>query len=149
MIKTRLTREDALKILELGKALHQESQFRESKFDAERCWALLDSTLLYPDRVFIGYDEEFRGMIILQMSTNFFSGEKWAGDQVFFVAPEARKQGLADELLAAGKKWAKDNGAEELTIIHNAGIGLDWSDQYYSKRGFKLSGKVYSISLSE
>jgi GNAT superfamily N-acetyltransferase len=87
-------------------------------------------------------------MIILQMSVVFFSGAKWAGDQVFFVAPEARKQGLSDELLAAGIKWAKDNGALDLTIIHNAGIDLDGADQYYSKRGFKLSGKVYSKSLS-
>ena len=147
MIKTQLTREDALKILELGRALHGESQFKHEKFDDERCWSLLDSTLRYPDRCFIAYDDQFRGMIILQMSTNFFSGAKWAGDQVFFVAPEARKHGLSDELLEAGKKWAKENGAVDLTIIHNAGIGLDWSDQYYAKRGFNLTGKVYSISL--
>ncbi len=149
MIKTQLTRDDALKILELGRALHGESHFAKENFDDERCWMLLDSTLRSPGRCFIAYDDQFRGMIILQMSTNFFSGAKWAGDQVFYVAPEARNQGLSDELLEAGKKWAKENGAAELTIIHNAGIGLDWSDQYYSKRGFQLTGKVYSISLVE
>ena len=147
MIKTKLTREDALKIIELGRILHKESQFRDTKFDVEGCWFLLEATLKSPTKFFIGYDDQFRGMIILQISVNFFSGEKWAGDQVFFVAPEARNKGLADELLEAGRSWAKDNDAKELTIIHNTGIGLDWSDEYYSKRGFKLTGKVYSEEL--
>lgn len=149
MIRTELTREDALKILDLGYALHQESQFRDQPFEAERCWALLEATLQHPDKVFIAYDDEFQGMIILQMSTNFFSGQKWAGDQVFYVAPTARGTGLSDGLLAVGSEWARCHGALELTIIHNAGIGLETADQYYEKRGFKLTGKVYSKSLSE
>jgi GNAT superfamily N-acetyltransferase len=148
MIKTQLTREDALQVLALGKMLHEESQYSDRPFNAERIWSILDATLQRPDTYFIVYDDQFRGLLLMQMSTEFFSGEKWVGDLAFYVAPEARKQGLADELLAVGKKWAKDNGALDLTIIHNAGIGLEQADHYYLKRGFKLSGKVYSTPLN-
>jgi len=147
MIKTKLTREDALKILELGKLLHQESQYSKQPFNAERIWSILDATLQRPDTFFIAFDDQYRGLILLQMSSEFFSGEKWAGDLAFYVASGARKSGLGDELLAEGIKWAKANGALEFTIIHNAGIGGDATD-YYEKRGFNLTGKVYSKSLS-
>lgn len=149
MIKTQLTREDALKILGLGKLLHQESQYCKQPYDSERIWSVLEATLQHPDKYFICYDDQFHGLLLLQMSNEFFSGEKWAGDLTFFVAPPARKGGLGDQLLEAGQQWAKENGAKEFTILHNAGIGLDTSDKYYEGRGFKLSGKIYSKSLVE
>src|ERR1700744_3393327 len=149
MIKTQLTREDALQILELGRLLHQESQYSKQPFNAERIWSVLEATLQRPDSFFIAYDDKYRGLLLLQMSAEFFSGEKWAGDLSFYVAPDARKLGLGDELLVVGEKWAKENGAKELTILHNAGIGLDKADHYYEKRGFKLSGKIYSKTLVE
>jgi GNAT superfamily N-acetyltransferase len=149
MIRTKLTTEDALAMVELGKMLHKESHYRDTPYNVERVWAVLEATVAHPDKYFIAFDDNYRGLLLLQMSQEFFSGEKWAGDLAFFVHPAARKFGLGDDLLEAGCMWARDNGAQEITIAHNTGIDLDTADQYYTERNFKLTGKIFSKSLVE
>jgi len=147
MIKTLLNREDALVILEMGRRFHQESQFKETPYDEQRCWALLEATVSHPNQFFIAYDDQFKGFIILQMGMQFFSGSKWAADQAFYVAPEHRGGSLATRLLKTGEAWAKERGASEFTIMHNAGIGLETAEKFYTKLGFGLSGLIFNKRL--
>lgn len=147
MIKTQVTEEDIVPLLELGYRFHQESQYRDTPYDPDGVLRIILAPNKIPDKMFIGFDDDYKGVIILQMSTQFFSGQKWAGDQVFYVCPEVRKMGLGHELLEAGAKWAKENGAEDLVILHNAGIGLDSAKQYYEREGFALSGMVFNRKL--
>lgn len=149
MIKTTVSSLDEKALIELGYRFHQESQFRNTPYNVEGVLRIIQAPQMYPDKLFIAFDDEYRGVIILQMSTEFFSGRKWAGDQVFYVDPAYRKTGLSKDLLDVGKKWAHDNGAQDLVIVHNAGIDLDKADEYYLKQGFEVSGKLYTISLTD
>ena len=147
MIKTKLDTEDYVKLIELGYQFHQESQFRDTDYDNEKVFTILRATQLYPDKFFVAFDTNFNGVILLQMSTQFFSKVKWAGDQAFYVKPELRGSSLAHELLEVGAEWAKKNGATELVILHNAGIGLESAKHYYRKEGFELSGMIFNKRL--
>lgn len=145
MIKTTVSSIDEKALVDLGYRFHQESQFRDTSYNVDGVLRVIHGASAFPDKMFIGFDDEYKGVIILQISTQFFSGLKWAGDQVFYVNPEERGSGLAKELLDAGAQWAKDRGAKELVILHNAGIGEVPS--LYAKEGFELSGLILNKAL--
>jgi len=147
LIKTKLDSEDFKNLIALGYQFHQESHFRDTDYNSEKVFSILRATQLYPDRFFVAFDTDYNGVILLQMSSQFFSNVKWAGDQAFYVKPEFRGSSLAHELLEAGATWAKKNDATELVILHNAGIGLESAKHYYRKEGFELSGMIFNKRL--
>src|ERR1700743_2057968 len=122
MIKTKLTREDALQIIELGRELHKESRFAAEPYNEQKCWTALDGTLRFPDKVFIAYDDQFRGFALILIGTEFFNEVKRASDMAVYIKPEFRGSSLFIKLITAAEKWAKENGAIDLTINHNTGI---------------------------
>lgn len=149
MIKTLLNREDALQILELGKRLHNESHFQSEPYDSERCWNLLDSTVRFPSKRFIAYDDQFRGFILLGINEHYFSGVKRAEDFALWIAPEHRGGSLVLRLLQLGEQWAKDNGAVSLTIYHNTGIQTDKSPKLFNKLGYDTAGYIFTKDMTD
>lgn len=147
MIKTTLTREDALQILELGKMIHQESRFRDEPYSEDKCWRALNGTLEFPDSVFIAYDDQFNGFILIRMGTEFFNEIKRASDMALYVKPEHRGSSLFVKLIFAAEKWAKENGAVDLTINHNTGIDVDKAAGSFIKLGFTEHGRIFSKEL--
>jgi GNAT superfamily N-acetyltransferase len=143
MIKTQLQREDALQIIELGRRLHKESRFKEQPFNYDRCWNVLERTVLQPERDFIAFDSEYRGFILMTMTEEFFSGTKWAGDRSLYIAPEHRGGSLVVRLIDAAQDWAKQNGAEEMTIFHNTGINTEQAPKLFGKLGFDMKGYIF------
>ena len=149
MIKTKLDPVDLPQILELGRQFHQESHFGDTQYDEVKVRMLLEKSLELPHKLFLAYDDQFQGVTLLQMGTQFFNNDLWAGDQAFYVTPNSRGSGLANELLQAGQTWAKQEGAAEFVIFHNAGINTDTARKYYESKGFSLSGLILRKSLIE
>jgi GNAT superfamily N-acetyltransferase len=142
MIKTQLSRNDALEILELGRQLHQESQFKDSPYDDRRCWGVLEATLRFPEKFFIAYDDGYNGFILMQIQEHYWSGHKWAVDFGLYVVPEKRGTPLAYRLVQAAERWAKANDAKEMTIYHNTGIDTDKAVQFFNKVGYRTAGHI-------
>lgn len=147
MIKILLNREDALQILELGREIHKESRFRDEPYNEQKCWTALDGTLRYPDNVFIAYDDQFRGFILVRMGFEFFNDIKRASDMALYVKPEFRGTSLFVKLIHAAEKWAKENGAFDLTINHNTGIDVEKASSSFTKLGFTEHGRIFSKEL--
>lgn len=147
MIKTTLTVEDAHEILKLGGLIHNESRFKNEPYDMQKCWRVLDATLLYPHRYFVAYDSEFKGFILINIGTEFFNDVKRATDLALYVKPEFRGTSLFVKLILAAEKWAKENDAVELTIKHNTGIELDKATGSFTKLGFDTAGRIFSKEL--
>jgi len=147
MIKIQLTRDDAFKILELGKQLHQESRFSSEPFSADKCWGVLDGTLRYPDKFFIAYDDQFHGFILMHMGTEFFNDVKRASDLSVYIQPEFRGTSLFVKLIKSAEKWAKENGAVDLTINHNTGIDIEKATSSFVKLGYSEKGRIFSKEL--
>lgn len=148
MIRTELDVGDLPSILAMGYTFHQESRYKDLNYDPNKIEKLLLASLNHPDKIFFAYDSSFNGLILLQMGTQFFSDDKWAGDQAFYVTPNKRGTRLALELLELGAKWAKENGAKELVILHNAGLGLESAEKFYTKHGFGLSGLIFNKQVN-
>lgn len=149
MIKTQLDRDGALKILELGEKLKNESQFRNEPYDSERVWQLLDATVRFPNQRFIAYDDEFRGFIIMGINEHYFSGIKRAEDFALWIAPEHRGGTLVLRLLRAAEEWAEKNGATSMTIYHNTGIQTDKSPRLFNKLGYDTAGYIFTKELTD
>lgn len=149
MIKTQLNREDALRILELGKQLHDESHFRSEPYDSERCWNLLDATVRFPDKRFIAYDAEFRGFILMGINEHYFSGVKRSEDFALWIAPEHRGGLLAPRLIKQAEQWSKDNGAVSMTIYHNTGINTEKAPALFNKLGYDTAGYIFTKELND
>lgn len=147
MIKTKLTREDALKLLEIGQKFHAETRFHNEEFNKERVWALFQKIDAYPSHFFIAYDDEFRGVIMMARSENYWSGEVTAQDMCFFVTPEARGTTIAVRLEKAAREWAKEIGATEMVIYHNTGIDTDNAPDLFNRLGYARQGYIFSREI--
>lgn len=147
MIKTTINVEDAREVIKLGGMIHQESRFSAEPYDMEKCWKILDATLTRPDRFFVAYDTEFKGFALMTIGAEFFNEIKRATDLALYVKPEFRGTSLFVKLILAAEKWAKENGAVELTIKHNTGIETDKAVSSFTKLGFDDCGRIFSKEL--
>lgn len=144
MILTKLDRESAYKILELGKMLHTESHFSDQPYDVERCKSILEATLKSPDKAFIAFDEDFRGFIIMGMNHHYFSGFKYTADLALYIVPEYRNGLLAPRLIKAAEEWSKEHGAIEMTIFHHTGINTESAQPFFNRLGYKTKGYIFT-----
>jgi GNAT superfamily N-acetyltransferase len=147
MIKTKLTFEDAQKVVEMGETFMKEGRFKDHEYNPEGVMNILAGTLKFPSKFFIALDEDYRGLILMGMSQHYFSTYKWATDFAFFVVPEHRGGLLGRRLLKEAEKWAKENGASEMTILHNTGIETDNSPRFFNGAGYETKGHIFTKEL--
>lgn len=147
MIKTKLDYEAASKIVELGEVFMKEGRFQDHTYNPDGVWRILNATVRFPDRFFCAYDEKFRGLALMGISEHYFSTYKWATDFAFFVVPEHRGSTLAIRLLKEAEKWAKENGASEITILHNTGINTDTAGKFFNGFGYETKGHIFTKEL--
>lgn len=148
MIKTVLDRESGLKILELGKRFHEESRFKDGEeFNPERVWNVLQKISTYPSHYFIAYDDQYRGLIAMIRTENYWSGETLAQDLAFYVEPESRGSTLAVRLEKAAREWASQIGATEMVIYHNTGIKTNKAPALFEKLGYTQRGFIFSREI--
>lgn len=148
MIKTKVTEEAARKIVEIGEEFMKEGRFRDHTYNPEGVWRILDATVRFPNRFLCAYDEDFRGLALMGISEHYFSTYKWATDFAFFVRPEHRGGTLAVRLLREAEKWAKENGASEITILHNTGINTDKASRFFNGFGYETKGHIFTKGLT-
>lgn len=147
MIITKLTYEQAQTVVEMGERFMREGRFKDHEYNPKGVWSVLEGTLKYPSKFFVGLDSEYRGLILMGMSQHYFSTYKWATDFAFFVTPEHRGSPLAVRLLRSAEQWAKENGASEITILHNTGIKTDTADRFFNGIGYETKGHIFTKEL--
>ena len=125
----------------------KEGRFRDHTYDPEGVWRILEATVRFPNRFFVAYDEDFKGLALMGISQHYFSTYKWATDFAFFVTPEHRGGTLAVRLLREAEKWAKENGAQEITILHNTGINTDKAGRFFNGFGYETKGHIFTKEL--
>lgn len=146
-ILTKLTREAALQVLDIGEVFAKETCFANEGYDRDRVWSLLEATVTVPDKRFIAYDSELRGFIIMGISEHYFSGVKKAADFCLYIKPEHRGGSLVVRLLQAAQNWAYANGAKDITIYHSTGINTEKAPRLFNKLGFNMEGYIFTKGL--
>ncbi len=151
IIQTKITKEDALELLELGYQMHQEApNFRQLPYKRERIWKILDQSLLNPSRVcalVAKEDDKIIGFFIGSITEQFFSGDLLANDIAMFVLPEYRGGSCFPRLLKAFENWAHTNNAERIILAHSSGINTEKSNGFFVKQGYPLTGYIFTKEL--
>ncbi|WP_162559897.1 hypothetical protein [Methylobacterium radiodurans] len=135
----------------LAKALHQESIYRNIRFDDAKVKALLKSACdnASPFTVCFIYKRRGRmsGILLGYVSEYFFSRDRIAQDLFLFVPRKARGGVIALMLIRRFKKWAQTQGAKELCLGHTTGIDPEKAHHFFDKLGLNRVGSIYKQSL--
>lgn len=147
MIYKELTREDALKILDLGKEIHAETRFSHTEYSREAFWKLLNATRTLPDKYFCTYSKNSEGEVTAFflgiITEEYFSGKLMANDLGMFVKKEHRGSSQFVRLLKEFENWAKNNNAYKITLYHSTGIDPEKSLKMFPKLGYEHFGYIF------
>lgn len=147
MIRTQLDKPALHNLLRLGKDLHEESRYSGEKFDLVKVTRLFQATVDSPSKVFVAWDDEYRGFILMGIYENYFSDSKIASDFCLYIKPEHRGGLLVKRLVDKAVEWAKNNGANEIRLAHTTGIKSDTAVRLYNKLDFDLVGHIFKKEL--
>jgi len=150
-IHTKLTREDALAMLEIAEQMHKESpNFQNKPFDRERIWKLFDATVKYPSRFCMIYAKDGDkpiGGILGKITEQYFSGDLVASDFGMFILPEHRGGSCFVRLFKEFEKWSIDNGATSIMVGHTTGVNTENAQGMFLRLGYSLMGYVFNKEL--
>lgn len=151
MIYHDLTLEDALAIVEFGVQVHDETRYKKTAYSKEGVLHLLSLIKQHPDKFFIAYtknnNEEITGLIMGQLSMEYFSGTIIASDLGMFVHPVYRGSSVFYRLLKSFEQWAKDHGASKMLLYHSTGIEPEKTKKLFTKLEYTEFGSIFDKEL--
>jgi GNAT superfamily N-acetyltransferase len=135
---------DLPRLIELGRAMREESLVYFPEVDARHTLEMWEAGLSLPDTFacFVAEDERVVGFLTACISTFFFSPEKFAQHDIFYVSPEARGSSAARRLVKAYEDWAGEH-ANHAIIRLDTNLKPEKIDKFYQRLGFEPMGGMY------
>lgn len=152
-MKIRLAKmEDIPALVELGRAIHAVTRFKQFEFNPERVAGNLmaviqDQRGIYCFLVAEDASGVAVGGLVGCLERHVFSDQLVATLVHYDVLPEKRMGGAGLRLLTAFRKWAENRGAFELSAGISSGTDLNKMDRFMRRLGFQLTGGNYSLML--
>ena len=139
---------DVDRIVEIGAALHGESDYRDIAYNPVKVGALMESLIQGGGVVFVAEKAgEVVGGIAGGVTSHWFSDELTGFEYSFFVLPEHRHGLVAMKLILAMKAWCKAMGAKTLRIGITTGINVEGTARFYRHMGFRDAGNLFELEL--
>lgn len=139
---------DVARIVEIGAALHAESDYRDISYNPQKVGALMELLIQGGGVVFVAEKSgEVVGGIAGGVTDHWFSDELTGFEYSFFVLPEHRHGLVAMKLLLAMKAWCKAMGAKTLRIGITTGINTEGTARFYRHMGFRDAGNLFEMEL--
>lgn len=143
-----VTPEDVEALVEMGRAMHDESpEYREMDFSEEKIRKLVNfmcGTLLVPSASNSALVAEDEGTIVGMMGgfviEHFFGRDRIAHDYVLYVKPEHRRGTAAVRLIREFEKWAKAQGVRAIVPAITTGLSTERTEGLYLKLGYEPNG---------
>jgi GNAT superfamily N-acetyltransferase len=138
---------DILAMIALGRQMHEEGRFKKFFYDEARLLTTGRAAIKNgnPGIILAERDGQLVGMATVVASEQFFSPAKVASLHLLYVRKDARRGRAAVLLLRALRRWAQAAGAEELNLSTTMGVGMDRSDRFLRKLGFRQTGGNYVL----
>lgn len=133
------TVEDIPRIVELGRAFHAASPWRDVAYDADATANTVAGAITGPGVVFLTEN----GMIGGIVSPLWFNPAVKVGIEMFWWAPTGGRA-----LREAFEQWAKSEGATMIQFSALADENLERVDRIYSRSGFTRAETVYVKGLT-
>lgn len=132
-------------IYELGKEMHEESEFRDIDWDMYKVIAWLHNNVESPKRfVMCAYDgDKLAGVFIGGVSKFYFGNDLLASDLLWYVGKEYRGSRTGLRLLKMFQSWASDLGANKVQVGISSGLSMDRTGALLERIGFSHIGGLY------
>tara|TARA_R100000458_G_C8227843_1_gene210383 strand:- start:311 stop:766 length:456 start_codon:yes stop_codon:yes gene_type:complete len=140
-------KDDIKHMIELGAKMHQESNFKDLKFDKDKLIALGEFILVNPNMYYAVVAEDKNkciiGMFVGIITEYYFSYDKVASDLSFYVEKDKRGALASLKMLKEFEKWAKRNGASEVRPSTSTGIEIERTRKLYRHLGYEVTGNTF------
>ena len=144
----RATKEDVPRLLELGRAMHAESRFREFKFDGDKVTRFLSAMMGNSSMILLVDGEPVHGMLIAYVQPFWWGSDLESFDLVLYVTPEARGKSSAIRLVNEYKRIARKMGVSDPRISTGTGIETERTGKLFERLGFKGAGLMFSLKAA-
>ena len=142
----RATADDIEEGMELGRRMHEESQFAFLPFDREKVRRYLGHILSNSEHycVFVvEHEGRLIGLLVGQVMEYFFCREPLCDDVLLFVDRDQRGSVASLALVRAYLEWSRSKGAREARVAVSTGIDIDRTGAFLQRLGFRRVGGVY------
>lgn len=141
-----MNEDDILDVMLLAREFSKEAP-ASHKWDKNKTLSFLQSTINLPNiEVFVcEKDNEIVGGLVGVISEMYMSYTKQATELAWFVSKEARGSSVAIRLVKHFEEWAKENGADYVTMSDITGINT--LSEMYTRMGYTVSETAYMKEL--
>lgn len=137
---------DVQKMIDLGRLMHMESNFRHRNFDSDKL-ELLGQTILTNPTTWCGlvaeHDNTVIGMYVGYMTEFWFGRDAVAQEYLLYVQQTRRGSLAAVKLIKEYEQWAWQNGATEIRPSTSTGIQRDRIRSFYEHMGYEVTGYTF------
>jgi GNAT superfamily N-acetyltransferase len=143
------TAEDFNTLLELGRAMHAESWYRYLPFDDVKLHGVFERLLTDGYlKLHVASNGSIDGGMAGYIGEFWFCREKIATDYALFVRPNHRGSISAVRLIQDFVEWAKEKGAQEVSLSQTTGVRVQESSHLYLGMGFVYVGGNFKWRLT-
>ena len=148
----RATHTDVETLTELSFVMHQESQFKQYNFNADKVRRMWTSYIELPAMgiaLAAELDGKLVGAFLGGVVEHFFGDDRQAYDLGLFVHPEHRNSKVGALLLLEYIKQAKEMGVDEIMIANSTGVDPERVAMLFERAGFTKYGYVYRMNVEK
>lgn len=140
----RIEEADLPGLVEMGRRMHAESAYREFEFDTAKVRFMLRQIISNGDLLGLAAEREGEliGAFLGGMHPMTWCNGSAAGDLILYVDRPWRGSSAASRLVKEYVKWAKDRGADMITIANSTEIDAERVGRFYERAGFERIGYV-------
>jgi len=140
------TLEDCPTALEIARAFHQESNFRNVPFSEKKMLSLFEWAISSPAYMFVVFEDdgEIIGGFMAYLDHFYFSDAILATDLALFVIPEKRGRVPIRKVLQMYRSWALTHGAMRINIGSSTGISTERVEKLFALLGFERTGVIFA-----
>ena len=140
-----LTTDDIPQVIELGRAMHLESQYRGLTFSAVKAAQACEHTIDRDTEVGLVGEEagELYGMLAAFVAEYEYGHERIAYDRLVYVVPSHRGGTLAVRMIKRYEEWAKSMKAEQIHLGQTTDVHPWMVDAFYRRLGYEWVGGCY------
>ena len=145
MVIRLMAEHDIPAVLEMGKAMHHESAYRDMVFSEDKCEKLLFYLLSDPQNNFaivaVNDTGELAGMMAASVTEHYFSDDKMVQDYLLYVRPEDRGGTIASRIFAKFLEWVgKLEGMKFIQCGITTEVDMQKSIRLYEHFDFRVAG---------
>lgn len=123
--------------------MHEETFFKVLEVDKNETISFIKRLLANEGFISIKGLNPVKGIMLAEAYPHFFTHDIIAVDHVIYVTKDARKQGIAKEMVEEYIDWAKAKNAKMIMV--GSSTGFDGADKLFESCGLKKIGANYGL----